>query len=148
MSSSGPWSQQSTRRPSPRACSTGSRLAHTSIALGQRGWNRQPFGGSIRFGGAPGIEWSSTVSSEIVERSSAKDKAEEGCLSIPDIYADVERPKEVVVRAMTDARGVSNEKARWVLDWRPRFPGWREGFPHALGATPTVMAPRRNGAAA
>jgi nucleoside-diphosphate-sugar epimerase len=55
---------------------------------------------------------------------------------------------EVVVRAMTDARGASNEKAKWVLDWRPRFPSWREGFPHALGATPIVMAPRRNGAAA
>jgi len=55
---------------------------------------------------------------------------------------------EVVVRAMTDARGVSNEKARWVLDWRPRWPSWREGFPHALGATPAVIAPRRNGAAA
>jgi len=32
--------------------------------------------------------------------SSGKAKAEEGCLSIPDIYADVERPKDVVVRAM------------------------------------------------
>ena len=31
-----------------------------------------PGGGSIRFGGAPGIEWSSTVSSEIVERSSSR----------------------------------------------------------------------------
>ena len=40
------------------------------------------------------------INPEIVERSSAKDKAEEGCLSIPDIYADVERPKDVVVRAM------------------------------------------------
>ena len=55
---------------------------------------------------------------------------------------------DVAVRMMTQARGASNEKAKWVLDWRPRFPGWREGFPHALGATPTVMAPRRNGAAA
>jgi peptide deformylase len=36
---------------------------------------------------------------EIVERS-GKAKAEEGCLSIPDIYADVERPKDVVVRAL------------------------------------------------
>jgi peptide deformylase len=44
------------------------------------------------------------INPEIVERSSAKDKAEEGCLSIPDIYADVERPKEVVVRA-TDLDG-------------------------------------------
>jgi peptide deformylase len=40
------------------------------------------------------------INPEIVERSSAKDRAEEGCLSIPDIYADVERPKDVVVRAM------------------------------------------------
>ncbi len=44
------------------------------------------------------------INTEIVERSSTKDNAEEGCLSIPDIYADVERPKEVVVRA-TDLDG-------------------------------------------
>jgi nucleoside-diphosphate-sugar epimerase len=59
---------------------------------------------------------------------------------------------DVVVRMMTDARGASNEKAKWVLDWRPRFPSWREGFPHALGATPAVGTPRgearRDGAAA
>jgi len=59
---------------------------------------------------------------------------------------------DVVVRMMTEARGASNEKAKWVLDWHPRFPSWREGFPHALGATSTVAAarggPRRNGAAA
>ena len=40
------------------------------------------------------------INPEIVETSSGRDKAEEGCLSIPDIYADVERPKDVVVRAM------------------------------------------------
>jgi peptide deformylase len=39
------------------------------------------------------------INPEIVE-TSGKDKAEEGCLSIPDIYADVERPKNVLVRAM------------------------------------------------
>lgn len=39
------------------------------------------------------------INPEIVERS-GKAKAEEGCLSIPDIYADVERPKDVVVRAV------------------------------------------------
>jgi peptide deformylase len=43
------------------------------------------------------------INPEIVDRS-GKAKAEEGCLSIPDIYADVERPKDVVVRAM-DADG-------------------------------------------
>ena len=39
------------------------------------------------------------INPEILE-TSGKAKAEEGCLSIPDIYADVERPKDVVVRAM------------------------------------------------
>ena len=39
------------------------------------------------------------INPEIIERA-GKAKAEEGCLSIPDIYADVERPKEVTVRAM------------------------------------------------
>jgi peptide deformylase len=44
------------------------------------------------------------VNPEVIERGSATAKAEEGCLSIPDIYADVERPKDVVVRA-TDLDG-------------------------------------------
>jgi peptide deformylase len=48
------------------------------------------------------------INPEIVETSSGKTKAEEGCLSIPDIYADVERPKDVVVRAM-DLDGNSYE---------------------------------------
>ena len=50
----------------------------------------------IEIDGAPLV----VINPEVVERSSAKEKAEEGCLSIPDIYADVERPKDVVVRAM------------------------------------------------
>ena len=41
------------------------------------------------------------INPEIVLREGA-DKAEEGCLSIPEIYADVERAKRVVVRAMDD----------------------------------------------
>jgi nucleoside-diphosphate-sugar epimerase len=40
---------------------------------------------------------------------------------------------EVVVRMMTDVRGVSNAKAKWVLDWRPRWASWRDGFRRALG---------------
>jgi peptide deformylase len=43
------------------------------------------------------------INPEILVRA-GKAKAEEGCLSIPDIYADVERPKDVTVRAM-DAEG-------------------------------------------
>jgi peptide deformylase len=47
------------------------------------------------------------INPEILE-TSGKAKAEEGCLSIPDIYADVERPKDVAIRAM-DLEGNSYE---------------------------------------
>jgi peptide deformylase len=40
------------------------------------------------------------VNPEILEFTSNKAKAEEGCLSIPDVYGDVERPAGVRVRAM------------------------------------------------
>ena len=40
------------------------------------------------------------INPEIVDSSSGKSKGEEGCLSIPDIYADVERPRTVTVRAL------------------------------------------------
>jgi nucleoside-diphosphate-sugar epimerase len=39
---------------------------------------------------------------------------------------------DVVVRMMTEIRGVSNAKAKWVLDWRPRWASWRDGFRRAL----------------
>ncbi|HUX32468.1 MAG TPA: peptide deformylase [Gemmatimonadaceae bacterium] len=39
------------------------------------------------------------INPEIVARSGSG-KAEEGCLSIPDIYGDVERPAQVTVRAL------------------------------------------------
>ncbi len=44
------------------------------------------------------------VNPEIVESDSRCVKAEEGCLSIPDVYGDVERPARVKVRA-TDLDG-------------------------------------------
>jgi peptide deformylase len=44
------------------------------------------------------------INPEIVSGSSAVDKDEEGCLSIPEIYGDVERPAMVTIRA-TDANG-------------------------------------------
>ena len=44
------------------------------------------------------------INPEIVSTGDAPDKAEEGCLSIPDIYGDVERPAEVTIRA-TDENG-------------------------------------------
>ena len=40
------------------------------------------------------------INPEIILSSSAKAKGEEGCLSSPDIYADVERPKGVTVMAL------------------------------------------------
>ena len=47
------------------------------------------------------------VNPEIVSSSSATDKSEEGCLSIPDVFADVERPSDVVVRALDrDGRAI------------------------------------------
>jgi peptide deformylase len=42
------------------------------------------------------------VNPEVVERSADSDKAEEGCLSIPDIYGDVERPVTVTIRATNE----------------------------------------------
>lgn len=35
---------------------------------------------------------------------------------------------ELVIAQMTSVRGSSNEKARAVLGWEPRYPSWREGF--------------------
>lgn len=40
------------------------------------------------------------INPEIVAASSKTAKSEEGCLSIPDVYGDVERPMSVKVRAL------------------------------------------------
>lgn len=40
------------------------------------------------------------VNPEIVSASAESAKAEEGCLSIPDVFGDVERPADIVVRAL------------------------------------------------
>lgn len=47
------------------------------------------------------------VNPEIVERE-GKERAEEACLSIPDIYGDVDRAKRVVVHAL-DRHGAAQE---------------------------------------
>jgi nucleoside-diphosphate-sugar epimerase len=39
---------------------------------------------------------------------------------------------EAVVTMMTGSRGASNERARRVLGWAPRWPTWREGFQRGL----------------
>jgi peptide deformylase len=40
------------------------------------------------------------INPEIIEATGKTAKAEEGCLSIPDVYGDVERPAQVRVRAL------------------------------------------------
>ena len=44
------------------------------------------------------------INPEVVSTDGDGEKAEEGCLSIPDIYGDVERPATVTIRA-TDENG-------------------------------------------
>jgi nucleoside-diphosphate-sugar epimerase len=34
---------------------------------------------------------------------------------------------------MTEVRGASNAKAKAQLDWKLRFPSWRQGFAESLG---------------
>src|SRR5207247_6093768 len=49
------------------------------------------------------------INPEMVSSDNTTEKAEEGCLSIPDIYGDVERPATVTVR-FTDENGESREE--------------------------------------
>jgi peptide deformylase len=51
------------------------------------------------------------INPEIVERSEEKSTYEEGCLSIPDIHEDVERPARVKVRFMDLDGKVHEEEA-------------------------------------
>ena len=44
-----------TRTPSGKSTSGGTTSLHTAMTAGQRGWNRQPAGGSRRSGGWPGM---------------------------------------------------------------------------------------------
>ncbi len=48
------------------------------------------------------------VNAEVLRTTGPKSKAEEGCLSIPDVYGDVERPSHVTVQAL-DRDGESFE---------------------------------------
>jgi nucleoside-diphosphate-sugar epimerase len=49
---------------------------------------------------------------------------------------------ELGVAMMTTVRGASNAKAKRELDWRPRYPSWREGFAEALADPQDEGAPR------
>jgi len=48
------------------------------------------------------------INPQVIERDGESGTAEEGCLSIPDIYGDVERPLTVTIRA-TDENGIDYE---------------------------------------
>jgi nucleoside-diphosphate-sugar epimerase len=47
------------------------------------------------------------------------------------------------VAFMTRLRGADNARARLALDWRPRYPSWREGFADGLGV-PATRRPVRD----
>ena len=55
------------------------------------------------------------INPEILEASRATEKAEEGCLSIPDVYGDVERPATVRIRAMDREGNVYERDASGLL---------------------------------
>jgi hypothetical protein len=42
------------------------------------------------------------------------------------------------VAFMTRLRGSDNARARQILDWRPGYPSWRDGFPAELTRRPPV----------
>jgi peptide deformylase len=54
------------------------------------------------------------INPEVVSRQ-GRSKGEEGCLSIPDIYADVERPETVTVRALDEDLGPYEIEASGLL---------------------------------
>jgi peptide deformylase len=54
------------------------------------------------------------INPAIVSTGPISDKAEEGCLSIPDIYGDVERPSDVTIR-FTDENGEEREEGGTAL---------------------------------
>jgi hypothetical protein len=47
---------------------------------------------------------------------------------------------EALVSMFTRTRGASNAKAKRELDWRLRYPSWREGFRRGLADAPAPAA--------
>lgn len=52
------------------------------------------------------------INPEITESSKEKDELEEGCLSIPDYYAPIERSKKIKIKAMDENGNKIKLKAR------------------------------------
>jgi peptide deformylase len=55
------------------------------------------------------------INPEVLAKNGLPEKAEEGCLSIPDIYGDVERPAEVTIRAIDENGNQYEETANALL---------------------------------
>ena len=55
------------------------------------------------------------INPEIVTSGPVSEKAEEGCLSIPDIYGDIERPAEVTIRFTDESGGAREETGSALL---------------------------------
>ncbi|HET6761636.1 MAG TPA: peptide deformylase [Gemmatimonadaceae bacterium] len=55
------------------------------------------------------------INPEVLATAGLPEKAEEGCLSIPDIYGDVERPAEVTIRAIDENGNQYEETATQLL---------------------------------
>ncbi len=49
------------------------------------------------------------INPDIIRKSADRESAEEGCLSLPDVWLNVERSKEIVVR-YTDVNGAEQER--------------------------------------
>jgi nucleoside-diphosphate-sugar epimerase len=54
---------------------------------------------------------------------------------------------DATVVMSTEARGASNAKARQELDWAPRYPSWRRGFPAVYSALAVADGPKPHPAA-
>ena len=52
-------------------------------------------------------------------------------LRVPKLLARLLAGRALVSIA-TEARGASNERAKRELEWQPRHPTWRRGFPQSL----------------
>lgn len=57
------------------------------------------------------------INPEIIGKSQEKESAEEGCLSLPDIWIQVERPAGITVRYV-DTKGAEQERALQGMDAR------------------------------
>jgi peptide deformylase len=55
------------------------------------------------------------INPEILESSGGTEKGEEGCLSIPEVYGDVERPESIRIRAMDRDGNVFERDAAGLL---------------------------------